>query len=103
MGAMHSLFWLFITDIFHQILFYFGGVVGVAIVLVEKKRKRPISWRLVFYFFLFCLFVSCFQAWIDEHHNSELLISKNRISRRKLNFGKARVLQKTALLYREIN
>jgi len=69
-----SLFLLFLNDLLHQILFYFGTVVAMGILLWEKKRDTPIHWRWVGIFFLFCLFVSCFQAWIDEHHNTEQLI-----------------------------
>jgi hypothetical protein len=67
---------LFLADLFHQILFYFGGVVAMLILLWEKWKKKSIQWRWVAAFFLFCLFVSCFQAWIDEHHNAEILIEQ---------------------------
>jgi hypothetical protein len=69
----HSLLYLFLYDIFHQMLFYFGGVVAMLIFLWEKFTDKTIQWRWIGAFFLFCLFVSCFQGWIDEHHNSETL------------------------------
>ncbi len=72
----HSLIWLFADDLFHQILFYFGTVVAMGILFWEKKTDEPIQWRWILSFFLFCLFVSCFQAWLDEHHNSERLIEE---------------------------
>ena len=48
----------------------------MGVLIWEKKRNKAIQWRWIFSFFLFCLFVSCFQAWVDEHHNSEKLISE---------------------------
>ena len=74
--SQHSLLYFFLVDLFHQILFYFGGVVSMLMLLWEKFRERPIQWRLIGAFFLFCLFVSCFQVWIDEHHNAETLIEQ---------------------------
>jgi hypothetical protein len=71
-----SLLWLFAKDLFHQILFYFGGVGAVGILIWEKKSEKPIKWGLIFAVFLVCLFVACFQAWIDEHHNAETLITE---------------------------
>jgi hypothetical protein len=72
----HSLLWLFLDDLFHQILFYFGGVLAMLIFMWEKWRKKDVPWKWIAAFFLFCLFVSCFQAWIDEHHNSETIIGE---------------------------
>ncbi len=46
------------------------------ILLWEKYKEKPIQWKWIGAFFLFCLFVSCFQAWIDEHHNSQILVSQ---------------------------
>jgi len=48
----------------------------MGIFIWEKKTERDVEWRWVGAFFLFCLFVSCFQAFVDEHHNSSLLISE---------------------------
>jgi len=42
----------------------------------EKWKKKPVEWKWIGAFFLFSLFVSCFQAWIDEHHNSDRLIEE---------------------------
>ncbi len=51
------------------------------ILLWEKWKGKPIQWRWIATFFLWCLFVSCYQAWIDEHHNSEALITdKNKLA-----------------------
>lgn len=77
----HSVLFLFVDDLFHQILFYFGTVVATLILIWEKWRDKPIPWRWVAAFFLFCLLVSCFQAWVDEHRNSSVLIEeKSKLS-----------------------
>jgi hypothetical protein len=72
----HSLVWLFVTDLFHQFLFYFGGVVAVVILIWEKRSAKPAPWRLIFSLLLACVFLSSFQAWIDEHRNAETLINE---------------------------
>jgi hypothetical protein len=66
----------FLSDLFHQILFYFGGIVAMAILLWEKGTDRPMQWRWVSAFFLFCVFVACFQGFVDEHHNTQTLIEE---------------------------
>ena len=65
---------MFIYDLFHQILFYFGTVGAMLILLWEKVFKRALHLKTVLVVAGFCLFLSCFQAWVDEHHNSEQLI-----------------------------
>jgi hypothetical protein len=72
----HILLWLFLDDLFHQILFYFGTVLAMLIFVWERLREKNVSLKWIAAFSLFCLFVSCFQAWIDEHHNSETLIEE---------------------------
>ncbi len=75
-----ALFW-FLDDLFHQFLFYFGGIVGTLIFVIEKWKKKPVQWRWVGAFLLFCLFVACFQVFVDEHRNSQRLIEdKTRLS-----------------------
>src|ERR1700721_417539 len=69
-----GMLWLFLYDIFHQVLFYFGTVAAMSIFIWEKGTEKQIQWKWISAFFLFFLFVSCFQAWIDEHNNSEKLI-----------------------------
>jgi hypothetical protein len=82
---------LFASDLFHQILFYFGGVVAMGILLWEKKYEKPIHWRIIFSLFLCCLFVSCFQAWLDEHNNSQLLIEQKASLTSQVNGQRARI------------
>jgi len=94
MESAHSLLWLFLDDLFHQVLFYFGGVVAMGILIWEKKNDRPIHWRWVFYFFLFCLVVSCFQAWVDEHHNSVRLIEDKTALSAQLGFWQGQSFEK---------
>ncbi len=90
----HSLFWLFADDLFHQVLFYFGTVVAMSIFLWEKKTEKPIQWKWIAAFFLFCLFVSCFQAWIDEHHNSDRLIEDKTALSEQMGFWKGQSFAK---------
>lgn len=76
MPSGHSLLYLFGYDVFHQVLFYFGSVAAVVILFWEKFYDKPINWRLAFGAFVFCLFVSTFQAWIDEHANTNNVIQE---------------------------
>ena len=69
-----SLLWMFIYDLSHQILFYFGTVGAMLILLWEKVFKSALHLKTILAVAGFCLFLSCFQAWVDEHHNSEQLI-----------------------------
>jgi hypothetical protein len=78
--------WLFITDLFHQILFYFGGVAAMGLLLWEKFSEKPVPWRWISPILLGCLFVSCYQAWLDEHRNSEQLIEEKLNISRQLGF-----------------
>ena len=52
---------------------------ALVIGLYEKYQNKPIDWRLVFGSFIFCVFVATFQAWIDEHHNTELLVLEKAV------------------------
>jgi hypothetical protein len=53
----------------------------MAVLIYEKWRDRPLSIKPVVVLFIICIFVSCFQAWVDEHRNSEQLkIEKSQIS-----------------------
>jgi hypothetical protein len=72
----HTVLFWFLSDLFHQFLFYFGGVVAMGILIWEKWREKPVQWKWIGAFFLFCLFVSCFQAFVDEHHNSDVLMTE---------------------------
>jgi arginine exporter protein ArgO len=70
-----STFFLFISDLFHQVLFYLG-VVGTGVFLIEKLWK-PIERKRWFVIAgLICLFVACYQGWLDEHRNTETVIAE---------------------------
>ncbi len=45
----------------------------MAVLIYEKWRDRPLSIKPVAVLFAVCILVSCFQAWVDEHRNSEQL------------------------------
>jgi hypothetical protein len=90
-GMWHSAPVLFAKDLFHQILFYFGGVAAMGILIWEKKSRKSIRWSGIFSLFLFCLFVSCFQAWLDEHNNSQLLIKQKSALTSQANAQLARI------------
>jgi hypothetical protein len=95
-GMSNTLLWFFLSDLFHQLLFYFGGVVAMLILLWEKWRKTSVNWKWAGAFFLFCLFVSCFQAFVDEHHNSQQLIQEKSDLAGQMNFWKGQSYAKDA-------
>lgn len=41
----HGDLYLFLSDLLHQILFYFGGVVSMLIFLWEKWKEKPVQWK----------------------------------------------------------
>lgn len=86
--------WFFVYDLFHQIFFYFGTVVAMGILLYEKYSGKPLRWSWVAAFFLFCLFVSCYQAWVDEHRNSDELIKDKLDLSMQLGFWKGQSYSK---------
>jgi hypothetical protein len=70
-----STFFLFISDLFHQVLFYFGGVFAMGVFVIEKIYK-PIKKSWFLGAALVCLFVACYQGWLDEHRNTETVIAE---------------------------
>ena len=72
--APHGSLYLFLADLFHQILFYIGGVLALVEMVTLKWLHTPLEKKLFTGLTLLCLFISCFQAWVDEHHNAEELI-----------------------------
>lgn len=50
-----------------------GGVIAVVILLIEHRLNRNLTWKVLWYVLGGALFVSCFLAWHDEHHNAEVL------------------------------
>jgi hypothetical protein len=75
-----SVLFLFLYDFSHQVLFYFGAVGGVAVLIYDKWKDKPLQIRPVMILLGICIFVSCFQAWVDEHRNSEQLKIEKALS-----------------------
>jgi hypothetical protein len=44
-----------------------GGLIAVVIVLVERRRDKPLSWRSFLIVMGIALLWACFGAWRDEH------------------------------------
>jgi hypothetical protein len=66
--------WMFLVNVgAHWTTLPLGGVLGMAILLVEHKLKHSLSWKVLWYILAGALFISCFLAWQDEHHNAEVL------------------------------
>jgi hypothetical protein len=71
---MPSEFWMFIVNVLSNWqAIVTGGVIAVAILLIEHKINRNLTWKFLWYILGVALFVSCFLAWHDEHHNAEEL------------------------------
>jgi hypothetical protein len=72
---MANSFFLFLADLFHQALFYIGGVFAFLVLFIEKIYK-PIKkeWFLIIATIFF--FVATYQTWIDEHRNTQAVIAQ---------------------------
>lgn len=71
-------FFLFISDLFHQVLFYFGTVFAMGMLFIEKVI-RPVSKKWFLAASLICLFVACYQSWLDEHRNTTTVIGEKAV------------------------
>jgi hypothetical protein len=71
---MPSEFWMFVVNVLAnwQTLLT-GGFIAATIFLVEHKMNRNVPWKVIGYVLGGALFLSCFLAWHDEHHNAEVL------------------------------
>lgn len=67
---------LYLGSMFAHWMETFGGVALLLFALYEKYRKKETPSRLFWVAALILLGVASFQAWKDEHHNSEVLISE---------------------------
>jgi len=66
--------WMFaINVICHWGSLLTGGVIAVAILFIEHWTKKNITWRTFLYAVGTAMFMSCFLAWHDEHHNAAVL------------------------------
>jgi hypothetical protein len=72
---MGNSFFLFLSDLFHQALFYIGGVFAFFVMFIEKIYK-PIKkeWFLIIAAIFF--FFATYQTWIDEHRNTQAVIAE---------------------------
>lgn len=62
-----------------------GGAIAVAILFIEHWTKKNITWRTFLYAVGAAMFMSCFLAWNDEHHNAEVLkAEKSQLSSDKV-------------------
>jgi hypothetical protein len=62
--------WMFIANVVsHWGSLLTGGLIAVAILAIEHWLNRNITWRTFVYVVGVALFISCFLAWHDEHHN----------------------------------
>ena len=68
--------YLFLWDLAHQILFYIGGVLAFAEMIMLKWLDTPLEKKVFTGLALFCIFLASFQAWVDEHRNVEELIQQ---------------------------
>lgn len=66
--------WLFFLNVIaHWQALLTGGLLALAILIYEHRNGKNVSWRFLLSLMGMALFVSCFLAWHDEHHNSEVL------------------------------
>jgi hypothetical protein len=84
-----SLVFLFLSDLFHQILFYIGGVLALLELFMTKWLNTPLEKKLFNTLVIGCLFIACFQAWVDEHHNGTELIREKSNAVGEREFWKA--------------
>ena len=67
-------FWLFVVNVaYHYPSLVTGGVIALGIMLYERIRRKNIPWQIFLVVMGSAVFLSCFLAWHDEHHNAEIL------------------------------
>lgn len=69
---------LFLSALMAHWLFTFGGVAMVAFGLYEKYRHKEPQKRLFWGVAIALLVIASYQAWLDEHHNADTVISQRR-------------------------
>lgn len=67
---------LFFAALANHILFTFGGVFLMLVAIVEKLRNKPTEAWIFWSAALVCLFIACYGAWVDEHHNTGTVIAE---------------------------
>jgi hypothetical protein len=84
----NSVFYLFASDLFHQLLFYVGGVLAFMEWMLMKYFDTPLEKQLFTSIVLILFFFCCFQAFKDEHQNSQTLIGDKAELTSERNFWK---------------
>jgi hypothetical protein len=70
-------FWMFVGNVLANWLSTItGGVIATVILLIEHKFNKNVTWKVLWGFLGFGLFVSCFLSWHDEHHNLQQVIAE---------------------------
>jgi hypothetical protein len=67
---------LYLSAVGNHWLFSFGGVALVVIAIIETARKKKVAERIFWVLAAICLFIAFYQAWLDEHHNTEVVIGE---------------------------
>lgn len=70
------MFGLFFGAIVNHWLFSFGGVALLIYAIIEKIRQKDVEAWVFWGGALLCLFVACYGAWVDEHHNADAVIAE---------------------------
>lgn len=69
---MQSPVWIFLLLVWkHWEPLVLGGVVGVIVLVLEHRTKKPIRWKFLGYIMLVALLMSCFRAWREEYASAE--------------------------------
>jgi cell division protein FtsB len=72
-------FWLFVVNVACRYPpLVTGGVIALVIMLYERIRKKVVPRKIFLAVMGSALFLSCFLAWHDEHHNAETLKQDKR-------------------------
>jgi hypothetical protein len=68
-----QLLWLFIGNVFAHWVALLSGLASVSVAIWETIKKKTVSPKVFWTVALICLFVSCDQAWQDEHRNTQVV------------------------------
>ena len=75
MGAVHQLF-LYLANVFSHWVASFGGVALLVFEIWRKAKGKEAHHRIFWGAAAVPLAIGMYQAWLDEHRNSEVLISE---------------------------
>jgi hypothetical protein len=90
---MHN-YWLFIRNVLAHWVAAMSGIVSLALGIVEYFRKRQTEAKL--FAVVACVFLmpAFYQAWQDEHHNSEILIAEKSTAVSERDFWRQQAYRK---------